>query len=333
MASDESLSVSANSSNHLEALLEQASQPNRPPQTISVRDLLALWGVSRRTSDTVERIQADLDRYGLTTTPPFTEVWAESQVTLTPSSPASTQDDTESNSKGALRISHLRGANQGVECVGEHDPITTAITAMTRKDYSQLAVIDDDGVLRGAVSERSITRAAARGTLDLVTDALEPIRHLKPDHPILELVDEFQESGFVIVASDDGRPIGIVTVGDLLQEFVSLHSPILTISTIELHIRNRTRERLDPKTIKQYLPKWAKDNPGAAPTLGKYRDMLKVDDNWNRLGWNIDRAYFLRVLDIVKDTRNDLAHFSPDPPDQKRLDEINDFARVLEKLT
>lgn len=333
MASDESLSVSAKDPESLEAFLEQAAQPNRTPEVIRVRDLLAWWGFSRRTPETVEQVQADLDRYGLTTAPSFTEVWAESRVTLIPSTASPTLGEDESKAEGALRVSHLRGASQGVTCVGETEPIANAVTEMVRMDYSQLAVVDGGGSLRGAVSERSITRATVRGTLETVADALEPARHLKPDHLVLELVDELSSSGFVIVASDDGKPTGIVTVGDLLQEFVTLHSPILTISAIELRIRNRTRERLDPKVIEQYLARWAKNKPGAAPTLGKYRDMLQKEENWRRLGWNIDHRYFLKTLDVVRDTRNELAHFSPDPPDQDRLAEIDNFARVLRQLT
>ncbi|MQM28861.1 CBS domain-containing protein [Glycomyces albidus] len=333
MASDESLNAAAAVPNRLEELLEKAAQPNRPPVVIGVRDLLAWWGESRRTPETVEQVQTDLTRYGLTTDPPFTEVWAESQVTLIPAASTTAEDDTEPSAEGALRVGHLKGASQRVECVAKTEPISKAITAMTRKDYSQLAVVDDNGVLRGAISERSITRAFLRGPLELVSDAREPIRQLKPDHLVLDLVDELCTSGFGIVASDEGRPTGIITVGDLLQEFVSLHSPILTISIIELHIRNRTRARLDPAVIERYLTKWAKAKPNAAPTLGRYREMLKVDDNWRKLGWNIDHEYFLRTLQLVSTTRNELAHFSPDPPDQERLAEIDDFARVLQQLT
>jgi restriction system protein len=333
MASDESLNVSANAPDKLEQLLEQASQPGRAPVVISVRDLLAWWGESRRTPETVEQVQTDLDRFGLTTEPPFAEVWAESMVTLVPGTTTTTQDDSRNDNEGALRISHLQSASRRVECVTDLDPVAKAITLMTRKDYSQLAVVDAGGVLRGAISERSITRASLRGPLELVSDASRPIRQLKPENLVLDLVDELYSSGFGIVASDDGRPTGIITVGDLLREFVALHSPILTISIIEVHIRNRVKARLDRAVIERYLPNWAKKKADASPTLGKYREMLKVDANWRDLGWHIDHDYFLRTLQIVNVTRNELAHFSPDPPKREVLAEIDDFARVLQQLT
>lgn len=332
MAFDESLSASAPPT-QLEDFLKQAASQKHPPVTLTVRDLLGRWGHTRRTPESVEMVQADLARHGLTTHPPFTEVWAESAVELVPAAPSEIATPEEPNTEGALRIWHLRGASQDVEVVEETDPLTKAITIMTSKDYSQLAVVDGSGNLTGAISERSITRAALRKQLDTVADARESIRHLKPDNLVLDLVDELCRSGFGIVAGDNGKPSGIVTVGDLLQEFVSLHSPILVISTIELRVRKRTTECLDGKVIERYLPAWARRKRDAAPTLGKYRDMLKDDENWRNLGWNIDHEYFLRMMRVVNETRNELAHFSPDPPNEKRLAEIHNFARVLQELT
>jgi len=333
MASDESISASATVPTNPEDFLKQAAQSENTPVKLSVRDLLNEWGVTRRTPESVDLVQADLTRHGLTTEPPFTEVWAESLVTLIPASTSTTGDAPESSAEGALRIGHLRGASQVVACVAETDPIAKAITEMTSRDYSQLAVVDESGSLRGAISERSITRATLRRPLDKVADAREPIRQLKPDHLVLDLVDELCATGFGIVASDDGKPLGIVTVGDLLQEFVSLHSPILTISTIEIRIRKRASECLDRKVIEPYLSSWARKKPDAAPTLGNYHRMLKVEQNWRKLGWNIDHEYFLRMISIVATARNELAHFSPDPPSGEQLAEIDSFARVLQELT
>jgi restriction system protein len=333
MAFDESLSASAPPLTQLEDFLKQAASPEHSPVTLTVRDLLGHWGQTRRTPESVEMVQTDLARHGLTTSPPFTEVWAESEVQLVPAPPREPTAPEESTTEGALRIWHLRGASQDVERAEETDPLTKAITIMTSKDYSQLAVVDGSGNLTGAISERSITRAALRKQLDTVADARESIRHLKPDSLVLDLVDELCTNGFGIVAGDNGKPSGIVTVGDLLQEFVSLHSPILIISTIELRVRKRTIECLDSKVIERYLPAWARRKRDAAPTLGKYRDMLKDEQNWRNLGWNSDHEYFLRMMRVVNETRNELAHFSPDPPNEERLGEIHNFARVLQELT
>lgn len=334
MASDESPNASVSVAESLDHQLKQAAAATGDrPVSLTVRRLLSWWGEDRRTPEIVDQIQTDLTRFGLTTDPPFTKVWAESEVTLRPLPPNATLGAEESDADGTLRIGHLPTANRGVATVSGTDPISTAITIMTVNDYSQLAVMEPTGTFSGVISERSITKAVLRSNLTTVADARVGARGVKREDYVLTLVDELCEHGFCIVIDDEGRPVGIVTVTDLLEELVSRHSPILTISTIELRVRHRVFARLDHAEIEPYLPKRGKRDRHAAPTLGRYPDMLKNPHRWRKLDWNIDHGYFIKMLRIVAATRNELVHFTPDPPTSERLNEIERFAKALRDLT
>jgi hypothetical protein len=72
--------------NDKEKLLEDAS--GRLPGnyvTISIRDLISLWGAKRRGYLIVDDIERDLKRYKITTYPPFDQGWIDSQIELIPS--------------------------------------------------------------------------------------------------------------------------------------------------------------------------------------------------------------------------------------------------------
>ncbi|HIV58843.1 MAG TPA: CBS domain-containing protein, partial [Candidatus Stackebrandtia faecavium] len=210
------------------------------------------------------------------------------------------------------------------------DPIDKAITAMTHGDYSQLAVVKDKK-LTGVISERSITRAVAKGGITTVHDATEGVRHVEADVPVMDLIDEINVHGYVFVC-DQGTPCGVVTTADIAAEFVTRHAPIVTIGDIELRVRNRVLEKIDRCEFEHVLDRWQRDDANAAPTLGRYSKLLK-GELWDRLEWGMDKDYFLKMLDHVTHVRNELMHFVPDPPDREQIQQIERFADTLFNLT
>jgi len=59
-----------------------------------------------------------------------------------------------------LRIDVLPSAAGGVSTVGPDDDVQLAITKMVADNYSQLAVLDENGLLRGAISWESEAKSA-----------------------------------------------------------------------------------------------------------------------------------------------------------------------------
>nr|BFF27089.1 hypothetical protein GCM10025732_50540 [Glycomyces mayteni] len=323
-----------------ESLLRKASAGETVK--LEVKKLLELWGAERRSPDVVRQIRSDLHHRNLTTEPPFTEVWIGSEVSLVPRpageappEPADGDEDEEYDlpTASSLQIKALPQANKHVECVHVDVPIPNVVTTMTHSDYSQLGVIDGDGRLIGAISERSIAQAAVRGSLGTVKEAYDDtIRHLRPEALLFDVEGEIRSTGFGIVCSPDGRPCGIITSADLAEEFASRLFPLMTIESIELRVRKRvlsrfTREQLQAANA---IPKHR--NSSDVPTLGAYRRLLD-GAHWAKLDWRISKSYFLKMIKKTTDMRNHLAHFSPDPPNESELTEVTRFEATLRKLT
>jgi hypothetical protein len=51
--------------------------------------------------------------------------------------------------------------------------------------------------------------------------------------------------------------------------------------------------------------------------------------NWQRLTWPVDRTLFIKALHGVREIRNDVMHFSPDPLTSEQESALQNFARWL----
>ena len=51
-------------------------------------------------------------------------------------------------------------------------------------------------------------------------------------------------------------------------------------------------------------------------TLRDYWYLMRPEENWAKLAWNVDREYFLDCLDKAVEIRNDLMHFTTDDVDR-----------------
>lgn len=67
-------------------------------------------------------------------------------------------------------------------------------------------------------------------------------------------------------------------------------------------------------------------------TFGEYIRLLEFPDHWQRLGWNISRKVFIEALAEIRQIRNEVMHFSPDPIAPLDIDKLNKFSQWLRKL-
>ncbi|MEU6857320.1 CBS domain-containing protein [Glycomyces sp. NPDC046736] len=259
-------------------------------------------------------------------------MWIDHLVALVPQAPH-IKAPVDDRRDVTLRIGHLASANRKPETARLNEPLMDAITRMGANRHSQLAVLGENGSVEGALSEGGIMRAFARGPAETVADATESARLVRGEEHVLELLDVVERNGFVIVVDREAQPVGLVTAAELLAEFVTRHRPILTVASIELHIRQRVSTRVDPNEIAKFRPRWARGDPSVFPTLGQYPDLLAKAPNWDALDWRIDKTYFLNTLRKVARIRNDLAHFEADPLTESQLQLIDSFLTVLLDLT
>ncbi|GAA0520554.1 hypothetical protein GCM10011581_10880 [Saccharopolyspora subtropica] len=313
------------------------------PFQLSIRELLACWGVLRRTPANIAAIEADLSEFGITTKPPFTEGWLDNKVEIVPvgeepgdaeepASRAATENTQEASEFPpiTLRMGMLKSANSGVASVRPGDTLLSATTRMVADNYSQLAVIDDEGHLHGAVSWESIGQARMSRTPSLVSDAIVPARTVEHSEDLLTQLDEIYRSGYVFVRGADQAICGIVTTADLTGQFGEIARPFVLIEEAERRLRRRVDEVFSLGEI-QYVARRGRSAVRSAAdlTLGNYRYLLEPVAHWQRLGWPLDHQVFLDRLEQVRAIRNELMHFTPDPLNAAQLDCLTGFVRML----
>ena len=60
--------------------------------------------------------------------------------------------------------------------------------------------------------------------------------------------------------------------------------------------------------------------------------MLGSRRNWEKLGLGIDRKLFVKLLNDVREVRNDVVHFRPDSFEPEDLDKVEMLRSLLEQL-
>ncbi len=63
-------------------------------------------------------------------------------------------------------------------------------------------------------------------------------------------------------------------------------------------------------------------------TLRDYWYLMRPEENWATLAWNVDREYFIDRLDKVVEIRNDLMHFTTDV-DPTQYDVVEGLLEIL----
>lgn len=328
------------------AFLEEAlSRQDSDPISISIRQLLSHWGAKRRGFWVVSRIDDDLTEVGLTTQPSFKEGWIDTRVELVRmQQPSTAVDVTASDSStddatlipGAmLRVGDLPSAHSGVVSIELSADLHVAQSIMLRHDFSQIAVLSGERNLRGALTWESIAVAHLRDSSATLRDAMVPTDPVRLGEDLLDLIPRVVRDGFVFVSAPDRRLNGIVTMADLSLEFSNLARPYFMLGEIERRLRRILDETMPSAVLEAAV---APSDSGRSVqsaqdlTFGEYVRILENPTNWALLRWTIDRSTFVGALDEVKDLRNDVMHFSPDPFGEDELAVLRNFIRWLRVL-
>jgi predicted transcriptional regulator len=306
------------------------------PVELSVRDLIGHWNARGRGSRVVERIRHDLKAHGLLTEPDFAAWSLDARVRLTVAGAAreflndAGVDESEPEAL-RLQLGNIASASRGVVAASPFQELTVATTTMILNDFSQLAVLEGERTLRGAITWESIGQGLMRGGVSHVRELTVPAEPVAHDADVLDLVPRIVSDGFVFVRGADARITGIVTTADLSEEFVELARPFFLLGEIERRFRRIVDLALTPMELAT-----ASDPDDVRPivsaadlTLGELERILQRPDNWERLGFGVDRGTFLNALARTREIRNEVMHFSPDPPGTEDVKHLLGFLRLL----
>lgn len=324
------------------------------PRSESVRTVLSWFGFQRRSAWVVDRIRTALKNAGLETNPDVWSTYLDGHLRFTlredraeePSPAPVTETIVETSaepqativapSDPTYRLARLPSANATPVSAHPDDPLQLAVSQMIKKDFSQLPVMETPYKLKGIISWASIARRQCLGiAVSKVGDCIDAPHVLDLDTSLFAAIESIYRNDYALVRHPDNRIGGIVTTADLTLEFHALAEPFLLIGEIENHLRRLIGSRFSLEELRQARNTVDQSRDVAAVddlTLGEYIRLLQAEDNWNRLSLRLDRAEFVKWLDQVRQVRNDVMHFDPDPVSEEGLQQLREVARLMQTL-
>ncbi|MGW3996308.1 restriction system modified-DNA reader domain-containing protein [Amycolatopsis sp. NPDC004772] len=309
------------------------------PERITVRELLKLWGVTDR-GDQIGRIEAGLANHGLVTSPGFRAVTLDTVVTLTtppeePEEPAApdvlpaTEDDEGGGDLDVrLTVGNLKPV-EGLAFVGPNSSLDEAITTMLLNDFSQLAVLSGPRNPRGAVTWRSIVQAMHSKPGARLADAIVHAEVVAYDRDLFDVLPTLQQQEFVLVTDESRAVQGIVTTSDVARRYGEMATPFFQLGELDQTLRWIIRCELDLPAVRPLCGRPVDSFDHL--TFGDYQRILENKDAWNRIGWPLDRPAFIARLNEIRQIRNSVMHFHPDPISEDTVEKLRHFNSLLHR--
>jgi CBS domain-containing protein len=250
-------------------------------------------------------------------------------------------------------VDHLIENQKKVLSIQKTDQLTHALDLMIEYDYSQLPVIDENGRIFGMVTYESILRAtrsfSAKIDKLLARDAIVKAPHHYREDDLFDILDDLMDRNVVVIIEPEGFPIGIVTSYDSAKFLRNRTEDLLYIEDIEFIIKELIKkayanskgqienEKMENVVIKPNEPRSAQSGSKKPKTLEEltladYINLLMSREIWGFVTpiLQIQKESLHQMLDNVRQTRNDLAHFRGEISPSSR-DELRNCANWLRK--
>lgn len=341
----------------MRAVADRVNRGERPKET--VRTLLSWFNQRRRGQHVANNIRQVLDSVRLKTEPDFELAFFDGPVEFLPalgangqavagssnsslaaseSTAATRSEEGKASKDPVMRVDILEAANRSNLCAVSRDtPLEEAITQMAARDFSQLPVMQSPRDQKVAmVSWKSIGEQMAWGRKpEFVRECLEHAEVVPWNTPLITAVSKIVQHEVVLVRGQDSSITGLITTTDLALEFRKLSEPFLLLGEIENQIRRLILTKFnlaDFKALKSLAETGREITDISDLSMGDYVRLLQDPEMWSRIGCKLDRKTFVGYLDSVRQIRNDVMHFHPDPveiDDIRMLQEIARFFRAF----
>ncbi|NYH88222.1 putative transcriptional regulator [Actinopolymorpha rutila] len=312
------------------------------PEKLTVRDLLKFWHLEDRDRAGSAQIAADLANHSLTTVPDFRAVNLDrvvSLVTISEAESAESSDGSvgsvaapdELNEEDSfdigLTLGNLLSDQRPLASVEPSASFDQAITIMLLNDYSQVAVLTSPDVLHGAVSWKSIAQAKNADPKASFSSAI--IRDAKVfsySDRLLDVLDVLQKEEFIFVRDFDGRIYGIITAADVVNKYDETATPFFLIGEVDQELRQLIQSAFDKDLVKMAYSNFSSFDK---MTMGQYQAVLNDANCWRALGWSLDRTLFIERLNEIRNLRNTVMHFNPDPIRDVDVEKLRHFLNLI----
>lgn len=298
---------------------------------IPVRELLNIFGVSRRGTNVNASINELLDKHELIIEPNFEWEYVDKQVQIKSRKEATILFENQID----YRISALKSANVAPVSVKPDDELNRDTTIMTANNFSQLPAMTNERSVKGVVTWKSIAeKILIQKQNGMVKDYMVREVVLYDDSSMFAAIDKIKEFDYVLVRnSKDEIIMGIVTSSDLGEQFGFFAEPFLLIGKCELLVRRLIYGRFSKEELqsaKNQSDEGREISSVHDLTFGEYIRLLENKGKWEKLCTRLDRNYFIEKMTIIRDIRNDIMHFDPNASNLDQVEEIRAFNRLVE---
>jgi len=330
----------------------KAKAENGAPVSLAVRELISFWGAQGRGQRVSTRIETELANHGLLTAPDFRRVTLDANVAVVAASSVDTPDasanaaaptpslrqeaadeiSVEADSPPVvvgLAVSNLPSASAGVVSVNPQSTLEQATTLMLLNDYSQLAVMAGTRNLRGAVSWKSIAQARLVSASATLEDATVRAFEVPAEQDLIDVLPILPMHDFVFVRDSMNLISGIITTTDVVEAYDQLARPFFLLGELDQLLRRVISQTYSFDDVKDVSASGSGALSFDDLTMGDYQRILENPSRWAELGWPLDRPSFIGRLDELREVRNDVMHFNPDPVPANASAKLRLFIRLL----
>jgi CBS domain-containing protein len=230
-------------------------------------------------------------------------------------------------------VKHLIEGRPVPVTVRRDESIAKAWNLMVKHDFSQLPVVDSGNRPLGMVTHERILRAISNFRAQLgdlhVRDVMVDIPKtdlFDLEEDLFGLLKQLKLTNAVLIVDQQNILVGIVTSYDATEYFQNRAENLMRVEDIEAAVKDfillaytrddgsRDEEQL-AQAILHLTPRGEAENKQAKTfddlTLGQYVFMLTSKKTWNFFEplFKIARISILGLLEDIRNTRNELAHF------------------------
>jgi hypothetical protein len=228
-------------------------------------------------------------------------------------------------------VQNLIAQRPAATTVRRNDPVSEALNLMVEHEFSQLPVVDLDNRPMGMVTYEGILRGIRNFGARLedlhVRDVMTSASLFNLEDDLFELLEHLKRTYAVLIVDASEQLAGIVTSYDSTEYFRSRAENLMHVEDIEYMVKEFIRVaytneagEIDAAKLAQAVSKVTpQDKTGdnnRQPafedlSLGQYILMLVSKSTWNVFEpiFQIPREALHKLLENVRITRNDLAHF------------------------
>ena len=314
----------------LDALVEEITKTQQK-KPITPRQLFEAFGFRRRSTKNNAVVKQYLEEHNIVAVPFYTDVWVDNTINLVPKPLAMRRGDEAP----VKQLQILEAATHMPLYVSPGDNLSKAVTIMQMHKYSQLPVINNLRNISGSITWESIGTAIANGVKgEKVNDYMQKaVTILSLETPLLDAIDKILANDFAFVVNTTKELCGIVTTADISEQYIRWTKPFVLLEQIENHLRML----MEGKFLLEDIQKNCQDDRLVKNiddlTFGEYLRLIENPIYWDKLGLGtVDRTYFIKQLNKVREARNDVMHFEPAGLDPEQMSDIQQMADYLKNL-